>query len=158
MHRWVAVRKDLINLSILDQQMKSTVHLLTAQSWFSNRPVKPQSPTPTVLCQVLYKARTIQSQLPGAHDMWMSKLFSVRKLIGFNWHYQARGLHIKHLSPTLALKLLRRTFSFRILSFSSFFAWIRFCCSAKRAEMFLSRAIIASSSSSSSLLSPSFCF
>lgn len=91
----------------------------------------------------------------GAHDTGECPSCSV---LGSSQHAQAstnmllrqRSSH-KHLSPTLALKSLRRIFSFRILSFSSFFAWIRFCCSAKRAEMFLSRAIIASSSSSSSL-------
>lgn len=67
--------------------------------------------------------------------------------------YFTKALCTRHRSHTLILKSLRRIFSFRILSLSSFFAWIRFCCSAKRAEMFLSRAIIASSSRSSSLSS-----
>lgn len=72
--------------------------------------------------------------------------------------YFTKALCTRHRSHTLILKSLRRIFSFRILSLSSFFAWIRFCCSAKRAEMFLSRAIIASSSRSSSLSSSPFCF
>lgn len=82
-HFWVAAGKDLINLSISDQQMKTTVNFLTAQSWFSNRPVKPQSLIPTVVCQVLYKARTIQSQLPGAHDTCECPSCSV---LGSSWH------------------------------------------------------------------------
>lgn len=85
-HLWVAEGKDLISLSNSDQQMKIMVRFLTAQSWFSNRPVKPQSLTPRVLCQVLYKARTIQSQLPGAHDICECPSGLV---LGSSWHAQA---------------------------------------------------------------------